>query len=289
MSTNATTLYIGFARKDCGKTLVRKTFAGILGADYIEKIHEKIKIDTIGHHKTFKMTFKENTPGLQEIVDRITRERFVQVTYKLDWDWKSRKYMERYWKVFNNSKVAFKPRIMELKETSGMTEDEADTAKDFDDLAEAIARFGEEYSGSIAPQIPKPPPLSDYVHVAEYVEKMNRLQQIPDLDSEEEILLKCEQMYEPETEEWNELKTALEVFSDAYRTDLTSVRKIPPISEWDNTPLKPPVLRRATALQSEELLWNIPQGHSHIEQIWGQQVQPPPMYTRAENTLHNYY
>ena len=288
MSTNSTTLYIGFARKDCGKTLVRKTFAGILGADYIEKIHEKIKKDPLGHHKTFKMTFKENTPGLQEIVDRITRERFVQVTYKLDWDWKSRKYMERYWKVFNNSKVAFKPRIMELKETSGMTEDEADTAKDFDDLAEAIARFGEEYAGSIAPQIPKPP-LSDYVHVAEYVEKMNRWQQMTDFDPEEEIVLKCEQVYDPETEEWNELKAALEVFSDAYQTDLTSVREIPPISEWEKTPPKPPILRRATALQSEELLWGIAPDPRHTEQIWGEQVPTPPMYTRAENTLHNYY
>jgi hypothetical protein len=237
--SNATTLFIGYARKDCGKTLVRKTFAGILGADYIEKIHEKIKKDPLGHHKTFKMTFKENTPGLQEIVERITRERFIQVTYKLDWDWKSRKYMERYWKVFIHVKVEFKPRIMDLNETTGMAQDEADTANDFDDLAEAIARFGEEYADSIAPN----PPLSHYVHVSEYVENMNRLQEITDFDPEEEILLKFNQKYDPETEEWNELKAALEVFSDAYQSDLSVVHEIP----------------------------------------------PPPQYTRAENTLHNYY
>jgi hypothetical protein len=237
MSTNSTSLFIGYARKECGKTLVRDTFAAILGTDYIEKIYEKIKKDSLGYHKTFTMTFKENTPGLQDIIDRIARERFIQVTYKLDWDWKKRKYTERYWKVFINVKASFKPRIMDVKETFGMTQDEADTANDFDDLAIAIARFGEEYAGSIAPT----PPMSGYLHVSEYVENMNRLQEITDFDPEEEILLKFNQVYDPETEEWNELKAALEVFSDAYQSDLEFV------------------------------------------------PENPPKYTRAENTLHNYY
>jgi hypothetical protein len=42
---------------------------------------------------------------------------------------------------------------------SVQTDDESDTSQDFDDLAEAIETFGEDYPGSIAPKIPRPPPL----------------------------------------------------------------------------------------------------------------------------------
>jgi len=297
-------LYIGYARKDCDKSLVAKTFAAILGADYIEDIYESNKKDPFGKpHKTYKLTFK-NTPALQEIADRITREYFIKVAYKLEWDWKTRKYVERYWKVFNyvSPEAAFKPHIMESQPYAEITQDELlsiqkrlssiygpedsktsdeeDTANDFEELAQAVAHFGEDYPGCIAKKIPKPPPLTRS-------------------DDPEEIVLKCDQMYDAESEEWNELKDALEAFSGKPITFVRSnppfserdtspvIRIIPPISEWDNTPLKPPILRRATALQSEELLWGIPQGHSHIEQIWGEQVPPPPLYTRAENTSHN--
>jgi hypothetical protein len=292
-------LYISYARKDCEKFLVANTFAHILGGDYIEDIHETVKKDSLGKpHKTYTLTFKENTPGLQDIADRITREYFIKIAYKLEWDWKTRKYVERYWKVFNyvpyiSPQAAFKPHIMETQPAVELTQDELlsiqkrlssvygaedsktsddeDTANDFEELAKAVAHFGEDYPGCIACKIPKPPLLT---------------RSITERDPEEEIVWKCDQQYDPESEEWNELKAALEVFSGE---PITFVREIPPISEWDKTPLKPPILRRATALQSEELLWGIPQGHSHIEQIWGEQVPPPPEYTRAENTLHNIY
>ena len=296
-------LYIGYARKDCYKSLVAETFTAILGADYIVDIYESNKKDSLGKpHKAYKLTFK-NTPGLQDIADRITREYFIKVAYKLEWDWKTRKYVERYWKVFNyvSPQAAFKPHIMESQPYAELTQDELcsiqkrlssiygpedsktsdeeDTANDFEELAQAVAHFGEDYPGCIAKKIPKPP--------------LTR----PD-EPEEEIVLKCDQMYDAESEEWNELKAALEVFSGKPVTFVHSnppfsergtspfVRIIPPISEWEKTPSKPPILRRATALQSEELLWNIPQGPSHIEQIWGE-VPPPPVYTRAENTSHN--
>ena len=272
-------LYISYARKDCEKFLVANTFAHILGADYIEEIYETNKKDSLGNpHKAYKVTFKENTPGLQDIADRITREYFIKIAYKLEWDWKSRKYVERYWKVFNyvpyiSPQAAFKPHIMESEVPITFTQltDEEDTANDFEELAKAVAHFGEDYPGCIACKIPKPPLLT---------------RSMTDRDPEEEIVWKCDQQYDPESEEWNELKAALEVFSGE---PVTFVREIPPISEWEKTPPKPPILRRATALQSEELLWGIPQGPSHIEQIWGEQVPPPPEYTRSENTLHNIY
>ena len=275
----------------CDKSLVGKTFEVILGADYIENIHESNNKDSIGKpHKTYKVTFKENTPGLEDISERITLEGFIKIAYKLEWDRTTRKYVERYWKVYNynSPQASFKPHIME---SHVLLTDDQDTAKDFNDLAKAIAHFGEDYPGCIANKIPKPP--SEYTHLSEYIANVNRWKQKAEQsqlkcsdDPEEEIVWKCDQMYDAESEEWNELKAALEVFSGE---PVTFVREIPPISEWEKTPPKPPILRRATALQSEEVLWGIPQGPSHIEQIWGEQVPPPPEYTRAENTLHNIY
>ena len=247
MSSTSITLYIGYARKDCDKSLVTKTFAVILGGDYIEDIYESDKKDSLGKpHKAYKLTFK-NTPALQDIADRITREYFIKVAYKLEWDWKTRKYVERYWKVFNyvpyvSPQTAFKPHIMESQPYAELTQDELcsiqkrlsslygpedsktpdeeDTENDFEELAKAVAHFGEDYPGCIACKFPKLP--------------LSRSD-----EQEEEIVLKCDQMYDAESEEWNELKAALEVFSGE---PITFIRE---------------------------------------------EIPPPPLYTRAENTSHN--
>jgi hypothetical protein len=217
------TLYIGYARAECDKSLVRSTFESLLGADYITKIYETTKTNTRDKHKTFLITFiNEFTPGLKDIIDRITREKFVKLTYKQDWNWKTRKFVERYWKVFiPYSTPAFKPRIMEAEVempelaesipcssnyfvgTSGRIwggdPDDDDVANDFEELEVAIAKFGEEYSGSIAPKIPKPPDEYD--------------------EEQEEIVWKNfkkeEVSFLEEDEEWKELKAALDEFGAA--------------------------------------------------------------------------
>lgn len=113
-------LFIGYARPNCDKSLVQSTFASILGADYITKIYEKTKRNEFGKFKTFLIIFiNEFAPGLENIIKRITSEQFIKLVYKQDWDWKKRKFVERYWKVFipYAPTAEFKPRIMEPSTT----------------------------------------------------------------------------------------------------------------------------------------------------------------------------
>jgi hypothetical protein len=111
-----TSLYISYAYMRCTPELVRKTFSTILGDDFIETIRQKVKKYDHGKpHRTFQICFKENTPGLQEIIDRIYLENFIQVAYEMSWDWLLQKYEKRYWKVYIYApkKPIFKAHIME--------------------------------------------------------------------------------------------------------------------------------------------------------------------------------
>jgi hypothetical protein len=113
-------LFIGYARPNCDKSLVKSTFASILGADYITNIYEKNRTNKFGKYKTFLIIFiNEFAPGLEDIIKRITCEQFIKLVYKQDWDWKKRKYVERYWKVFipYTPTAEFKPRIMDAPTT----------------------------------------------------------------------------------------------------------------------------------------------------------------------------
>ena len=108
------TLYIGYARKTCDTELVRKTFSSILEDDYIETIVQKVK----KYRHTFQICFKKNIPRVQELIHRIYCENFIQVAYAIDWDWKLRKYVDRYWKVYSYDPCTnFKAYIMEKPKT----------------------------------------------------------------------------------------------------------------------------------------------------------------------------
>ena len=142
-------LYIGYAHLSCTKELVRKTFFDILGNDYIKTIQqEKIYVRP---HYTFQIEFKENTPGLQEIMDRIISENFIKVAYDIGWDWKSRKYVDRYWKVY--SKPAFKAHIMEyvpqdetkFNSISFVHENKIDSDTEWDELQTALDKFNQTW------------------------------------------------------------------------------------------------------------------------------------------------
>lgn len=109
-----TTLYIGFARMACDKSLVKKTFDAVLGED-IESIVEKTKTDMyFGKHKTYLITFTKNTPALQKIINRINCEKFIKIAYDQRWSRKDHKHIDLYWKVFiYKPKIAFIPHIIE--------------------------------------------------------------------------------------------------------------------------------------------------------------------------------
>lgn len=288
-----TYLYISYARMSCDKSLVKKTFAAILGDDYIKNINEQTKIDKIGvNRKTFIIRFKNNSPGLQEMLDIIDHKGFVQIAYDIEWNRKSRKYIERYWKVYLYVpfvKAGFKPHIMNTEDTplptsvvfkpeddvstidsmppleetcefsvigcnckpaplvrstavTPIDDDNEDTAKDFDELAAAVAHYGEDYPGCIARKFPMPPRFDT------------------EFDPMEEIVWKSlavDPEYDTETEEWRELKASLELFNGE---PLSPPPYIDEKFTWGGgrqrpeSPFTAPVLERATTTQSEDYL-----------------------------------
>lgn len=111
----STSLFIGFARMECTVQQVKKTFLIVLGEEIVS-IVEKIKTTKNGKHKTFIINFKENTPALQKLMDRIKFENCIKLAYDLRWDRKLHKEVETYWKVFiyqQVNKTGFVPRIMD--------------------------------------------------------------------------------------------------------------------------------------------------------------------------------
>jgi hypothetical protein len=294
-----TYLYISYARMSCDKSLVKKTFASILGDDYIKNINEQTKIDTFGvNRKTFIIRFKNNSPGLQDMLNIIEHKGFVQIAYDIEWNRKTRKYIERYWKVYLYVpfvKAEFKPHIMNtednplsssvvfkpeddvstldsmppLEETcefsvigcnckpaplvrstavTPIDDDNEDTAKDFEELAAAVAHYGEDYPGCIARKFPTPPRF----------ERSNS-----DFDPMEEIVWKSlavDPEYDAETEEWRELKASLELFNGE---PLSPPPYLNEDSTWSverqrsETPFTVPKLKRATTTHSEDYLHSL--------------------------------
>lgn len=298
-----TYLYISYARMSCDKSLVKKTFAAILGDDYIKNINEQTKIDKIGvNRKTFIIRFKNNSPGLQDMLDIIDHKGFVQIAYDIEWNRKERKYIERYWKVYLYVpfvKAEFQPHIMNTEDTrltelspsavfkpeeesesstdsmppleetcefsvigcnckpaplvrstavTPIDDDKEDTAKDFDDLAAAIAHYGEDYPGCIDQKFPKPPRF----------ERSNT-----EIDPMEEIVWKSlavDPEYDAETEEWRELKASLELFNGE---PLSPPPYIDEKATWGGerqrveTPFTIPECIRAVTTQSEDYLISI--------------------------------
>ena len=85
-------------------------------------------------------------------------------------------YWEEYWKLQGPPKL--------VRQTNEMppTEDEADTAKDFADLEAAVEKYGEDYPGSIAPKIPRPP-SEDWDGLAKSLDDF--MEKLPEVSSAE--------------------------------------------------------------------------------------------------------
>ena len=321
------TLYISYARPYCEKPLVKSTFESILGADYITNIYEKNRTNKFGKYKTFLIIFlNECVPGLEDIIKRITCEQFIKLVYKQDWDWKKRKFVERYWKVFipYTPIAEFKPRIMDAEDEMpdleeepltyppnffgensqvsrpsrrsdfllgnpayfgrdpatgadlykktmlpfigasgrvwGCDPDDDDTDKDFAELESAIAKYGEDFAGSIAPKIPPAPPVVD-----EYDEEKEEIVW-QKLQQEVNRKLTDEMSILEEDAEWKELKAALDEFGAAEVYPYMSQSELQAVcDEYDVTmPASggqrirevicppPPQLKRATAIEFME-------------------------------------
>lgn len=270
MSISDATLIIGFSRPEYDPIFVKRTFDTIFGDGFVEYVTEQVfNIPGRPKFKKFYLFIHDQDhPALKRITDLIAIYKFAKIGYKNEWDRATRKYVDRYWKVYDTPKrPVFHPYLMTesqmsvqiepwspeadaafewqqigkdcgctaclreddleaampritydkdadddieacrpknegpykmvravnmaatqtdqaedpkddtywsdywklegppklVRQTNKMapTEDEYDTAQDFADLEAAVEKYGEDYPGSIAPKIPRPPTESE--------------------------------------------------------------------------------------------------------------------------------
>jgi len=261
-SFETATLVIGYSRIEYDTIFVKRTFNLVFGEDFVEDVIEKIFTQQgRPQYKKFYLLADPDHPSFKRITDLTDKYKYASIVYKNEWDRATRKYVDRYWKVFPNparpvfhpylmteaqmseqyiapwsaeADVAFEPpkttythidtedeeesdddteyeefeppppmvrdngelkgpfklvravnmpptpvqekveeetdeeywlkhgpcKLTRMSNECPLDEDEADTAKDFADLAEAVEKFGEDYEGSIAGKIPRPPKLA---------------------------------------------------------------------------------------------------------------------------------
>jgi hypothetical protein len=283
MAISDASLIIGYSFPEYSPVFVKNIFDTIFGEGFVEYVIEKVfrSSGRPAFKKFYLFIHDQDHPALKQIKDIIAKNKFAKIGYKNEWDRSHRKYVDRYWKVFDTpNRPVFKPYLIEpwspeadaafewqqigkdcrcpsclletklhpityddeveaampritydtedaeaeaaiaecriptmerdngepknegpykmvravnmaatqteavdyqehdasywdeywklqgppklVRQTNQMapTEDEYDTAKDFADLEAAVAEYGEDYPGSIAPKIPKPPKLT---------------------------------------------------------------------------------------------------------------------------------
>jgi hypothetical protein len=167
--------------------------------------------------------------------------------------------------------------------------DDDDTANDFAELEVAIAKFGEDFPGSIAPKIPKPP--DEYDEQQEEIVWRN-------FKKEEVSVLE-------EDEEWKELKAALDEFGAAGMYPYMSQSDLQAVcDEYDvemptsgghrirEPTFHPPKIIRSTADESMEFFMNhtslygpdyalLPQ---HMPRVATESIPSPPVLVRMSDS-----
>ena len=213
MSFADATFMIGYSRPEYEPDFVKRTFETIFGLGFVYEVREFV-VTPLGrpaYKKFYIYTINDDHPASIRLTDLINANNFAAIAYKHEWDRKTRKVVDRYWKVFhapvwktftpylmNETQLAKTidpwsteadpafasarhaltqlaqtlefPPPMVRDETEGWTlgqpcklerssndlpaaeeyNEEEDVSNDFDELAAAIAEFGEDYPGSIA-------------------------------------------------------------------------------------------------------------------------------------------
>lgn len=114
MSISDASLIIGYSFPEYGTDFVKSTFDAIFGEGFVEYVTEKV-FTTAGRptYKKFYL-FIQDHPALKQIKDIIAKNKFAKIGYKNEWDRKTRKYVDRYWKVYDTpNRPVFKPYLIE--------------------------------------------------------------------------------------------------------------------------------------------------------------------------------
>jgi hypothetical protein len=115
MSISDATLIIGYSFPEYGPVYVKRTFDAIFGEGFVEYVTEKVF--TIAGRPTYKKFYlfihDQDHPALKQIKHLIANYKFAKIGYKNEWDRKTRKYVDRYWKVYDTpNRPEFKPYLI---------------------------------------------------------------------------------------------------------------------------------------------------------------------------------
>jgi hypothetical protein len=116
MSISNANLIIGYSFPEYSPDFVKRTFDAIFGEGFVEYVIERV-ITTTGR-PTFKKFYlfiqDQDHPALKQIKDIIAKKKFAKIGYTNVWDRKTRKYVDRYWKVYDTpNRPEFKPYLIE--------------------------------------------------------------------------------------------------------------------------------------------------------------------------------
>ena len=121
-----TSLYIGYARTTCTTEQVKTVFNDIMDEDIVTTVDERIKKDTHGYdYKMFFVNFSHTNHRLEQMVERISKDGFVDIVYAMEYDKKLGTRVERYWRVYSFTPKPSPPTGIRI-----MTEEEAPTSNE---------------------------------------------------------------------------------------------------------------------------------------------------------------
>jgi hypothetical protein len=110
------TFVIHYSRPEYDSLFVKNTLETIFGLGFIEEVREIIITPTSGAPKFKKFyiyTIDDSHPALMRISDLIYDYTFAAIVYKYEYDRRTRKYVDRYWKVTHAPQLkTFTPYLM---------------------------------------------------------------------------------------------------------------------------------------------------------------------------------
>ena len=104
MSFMDATFMIHYSRPEYDSIFVKNTLDTIFGLGFIEKVREIVITPTSGapkYKKFYIYTIDDSHPAFMRLCDLIHDYKFAAIVYTNEWDRKTRKYTDRYWKVVN--------------------------------------------------------------------------------------------------------------------------------------------------------------------------------------------
>lgn len=162
VSVKIPSLFIGYAHESCSPEQVKDAFENALNeTDIVKGVDELVKTNKFGQNfKVFFVHFNRSNRQLDHMNDEIVRHGFQVLTYQRDWDRRSGKYTDRYWKVFAYKAkpqepvpTSFIPRLMSRAEIQDLGISAPKSVRDNQAAAEPDAPVEPETPAPVEPAI----------------------------------------------------------------------------------------------------------------------------------------